>query len=517
MNAKQSIRQKLMKISMLAVCIALLLAGTLLIATEIIVFRQSLIERIGVMVETIGTNTTASLTFNDPKTAEETLYSLKSAPHVTCAVLYNRDDKVLALYNRDVSGMDCSHHQIRQYDYHMGLNHLDVFHRIMLDNEIVGTLYMKSDIREIYHRIKWYVVTILIVTMLSIATAFLIMSRLQKIITKPLSEMTHVMLAISESKDYSARVDIQNQDEFGLLGEKFNEMLLQIQKRDADLALHRENLEQTIATRTSQLYKTLDELKQSQKHLIQSEKMASLGQLVAGVAHEINTPVGIAITLSSAIVKTTGDIMAAFNNKSLNKLQLEQYINEVGEGSSGILTNLLRSADLIKRFKMVSTDQLTQDRRKFKIKKYLEEILMTLKPKLKDYPHTIEIKCPEDVEMDSYPGALAQIITNLLLNSLIHAYEPDDKGNITIEVIDKEREIVVEYIDDGKGMSAENLKRVFEPFFTTRRGSGGTGLGLHIVYNIVTQTFGGRIECNSIEGEGTRFIITFPVSELERA
>ncbi|MES0335390.1 MAG: ATP-binding protein [Candidatus Magnetobacterium sp. LHC-1] len=352
-----------------------------------------------------------------------------------------------------------------------------------------------------------YITVGILITVLSISGVIFtfITNNITNSIINPLKRFIAFTEMISVG-DYSQITDISSKDEIGVLAKSFNNMLIELKKTQLTRDMHLKKLETTN-----------EYLKQSQAQLVRAEKMASLGQLVAGVAHEINTPVGIGITLSSTIVKTTGDIMAAFNNKSLNKTQLEQYINEVGEGSSVILTNLLRAADLIKRFKMVSTDQLTQDRRKFKIKGYLEEILMTLKPKLKGHPHTIEIHCPEDLEMNSYPGALAQIMTNLLLNSLIHAYDPDDKGNITIEVIDKERTIVVEYSDDGKGMSTENLKRVFEPFFTTQRGTGGTGLGLHIVYNIVTQTFGGHIECKSVEGEGTRFIITFPVSALEKA
>ncbi|MBF0486587.1 MAG: PAS domain S-box protein [Nitrospirae bacterium] len=263
----------------------------------------------------------------------------------------------------------------------------------------------------------------------------------------------------------------------------------------------------------SDLERTYNDLKRSQQHLIQSEKMAALGGMVAGVAHEINTPVGIAYTLSSNIVKKSETIVAAFNDKSLNKSQLEDYITEVEQNGQLIFRNLQRTADLIKSFKMVAADQVTQERRTFKIKGYLEEILLTLQPKLKHCQLNIEITCSEDLTVDSYPGAFAQIITNLLLNSLIHAYAPCDKGDISIKVVAKETEITVEYRDDGKGISQENLNRIFDPFFTTRRGTGGTGLGLHIVFNIVTQTLGGRIDCKSTEGEGATFVINFPISK----
>ncbi|WP_420264489.1 sensor histidine kinase [Candidatus Magnetominusculus dajiuhuensis] len=277
----------------------------------------------------------------------------------------------------------------------------------------------------------------------------------------------------------------------------------------SDITKRRET-ETQLKQSMSDLERAYNDLKRSQQHLIQSEKMASLGGMVAGVAHEINTPVGIAYTLSSNIVKKSETIVAAFNDKSLNKSQLEDYITEVEQNGQLIFRNLQRTADLIKSFKMVAADQVTQERRTFRIKEYLEEILLTLHPKLKHCQLNIEITCSEDLTVDSYPGAFAQIITNLLLNSLIHAYAPCDKGDISIKVVAKETEITVEYKDDGKGISQENLNRIFDPFFTTRRGTGGTGLGLHIVFNIVTQTLGGRIDCKSTEGEGATFIIEFP-------
>ncbi|MEO5357328.1 MAG: ATP-binding protein [Nitrospirae bacterium YQR-1] len=351
------------------------------------------------------------------------------------------------------------------------------------------------------NKVKYITFGILIAVLTISGVIFtMITTNISTNITNPLKRFISFTEVVAKG-DYSQITDINTKDEIGVLARSFNNMLTDLKKTQQARDMHLEELEAAY-----------EYLKKSQAQLVQAEKMASLGQLVAGVAHEINTPVGIAITLSSSIVKTTGDIMAAFNDKSLHKLQLEQYITEMGAGSSIILKNLLHTADLIKSFKMVSTDQITQERRKFKIKDYLEEILLSLQPKLKKHPHTVEIRCSEDIETDSYPGAFAQVITNLLMNSILHAYEPGDKGKITIEVIAFEQEIIVQYRDDGKGVPEENLKRIFDPFFTTRRGTGGTGLGLHIVYNIVTLTLGGHIECKSMLGKGAEFIINFPAA-----
>ncbi|WP_420263830.1 sensor histidine kinase [Candidatus Magnetominusculus dajiuhuensis] len=258
-------------------------------------------------------------------------------------------------------------------------------------------------------------------------------------------------------------------------------------------------------------------LKESRAQLVQAEKLASLGQMLAGVAHEINTPVGIGITLSSTIVSDTENLKAAFDEGSLRKERLGEYIDDVSQGSSLILKSLMRTAELIKSFKMVSADQITQERRVFRLKEYIEEILLSLQPNMKRRQHNIKIICDEDIELDSYPGAIAQIITNLLMNSLTHAYGPGAKGTMAIELSVNKDDVTIRFSDDGRGMPNEYVRRIYDPFFTTKRGAGGTGLGLHIVHNIVTQTLGGSIECESELDKGTTFTIIFPVMKKEAA
>ena len=290
---KGSIKQKMMRISMLTTCVALLLTSILLIANEVIIYRQSLIERMGMMAKIIGTNSTAALAFNDKKTAEETLYALKFGKNITCAILYNRKGDVLAQYNRDASPGNCRHRAVGPDGYHLGVNHLDIFQRIHLDNENIGTLYIQSDLNELYHLILWFLFTIFMVVLLSMAIAFALMSRLQKIITKPLFEMSDVMNAVSREKNYSVRVAIQSQDEVGILGEGFNEMLSQIQNRDTELELHRENLKDLVTQRTEELARTNidlqkeladrkraeDELRESEQRYLELSIIDDLTQL----------------------------------------------------------------------------------------------------------------------------------------------------------------------------------------------------------------------------------------------
>jgi signal transduction histidine kinase len=174
-----------------------------------------------------------------------------------------------------------------------------------------------------------------------------------------------------------------------------------------------------------------------------------------------------------------------------------------------ILANLERAADLIQSFKQVAVDQSSESQRCFNLKEYLEEIMLSLAATLKKTKHTIKITGDEKLILDSYPGALSQIVTNLVMNSLIHAYDEEDSGQISLDFKLEGEQVILQYSDDGRGINPENISKIFDPFFTTNRSQGSTGLGLHIVYNLVTQKLNGTIQCESIVGVGSQFIIKF--------
>ncbi|MGN7610827.1 ATP-binding protein [Magnetococcales bacterium HHB-1] len=257
--------------------------------------------------------------------------------------------------------------------------------------------------------------------------------------------------------------------------------------------------------------KDISDLKRGQEQLLQSEKMASIGQLVAGVAHEINTPVGVGVTAASSLVTITKDLAHAFQQKSMTKPQLEEYLNDSQKLAEMILNNLTRASNLVSNFKMVSADQTSDEKRTFNLKKYLEGILSSLHPKLKKTKHQVTVQCPETLEIESYPGDIAQVITNFIMNSLTHAFHDQEHGQMQIRVLKRRAYIQIEYKDNGCGIAKEHLQQIFDPFFTTRRGRGGTGLGLNIVYNVVHTRLKGRIRCESDKGLGTTFLLYIPI------
>lgn len=268
---------------------------------------------------------------------------------------------------------------------------------------------------------------------------------------------------------------------------------------------------QELLVMNEELVETLDRLQKTQEQLVKTSKMAALGGLVAGVAHEINTPAGVALTAASHLEKITMELAGVYENKKLKRTDFEEYIKECQQATDLIFTNLRRADRLIRSFKQVSVDQTSEVRRLFNIKAYIEETLLSLSSKLKNTRHVVRVYCDDSLEIDSFPGGFSQIITNLLVNALVHGYQPDDAGHITITVVKEGTYLIINFSDDGKGMEEEVLKKIFDPFFTTRRDAGGSGLGLHIVYNIVAQQFKGTIECQSSPAQGTTFRITIPI------
>lgn len=269
-------------------------------------------------------------------------------------------------------------------------------------------------------------------------------------------------------------------------------------------------LEEKVANRTKELEKSIQNLQKAQKHLVESEKMASLGGLVAGVAHEINTPIGVSVTAASFLEDKTTDIVEKFTEGMVKRSEMVAYLTHAKQSSQSILLNLKRGANLIRSFKNIAIDQSNEIQRKFSIKNNIEQILLSLHNKLKKTQHEVVLNCSEEIEVNSYPGVFSQISTNLIMNSLIHGFENIPKGKIVFDITSTPQELIYIYSDNGRGMTEENIRKIFDPFYTTKRGHGGTGLGMHIVYNLVTQKLGGKIDCSGHANEGLSYIIRVP-------
>lgn len=277
----------------------------------------------------------------------------------------------------------------------------------------------------------------------------------------------------------------------------------------------RKQAEQGLLQVNADLKESIETLTSTRDQLVQAEKMASLGSLVAGISHEINTPIGIGVTSATTLQEELSQLHRQFNEGTMKRSGLERFFGQAEQGLDILVRNLHRAAELIRSFKQVAVDQSSDQWRRLDLHEYLEEILTSLRPRWKHTPIQVHNEVAEGLSVYTLPGALYQIINNLVMNSLTHAYEPEQAGTLRLRAELKGECLHLEYSDDGKGIPSEIQSRVFDPFFTTRRGSGGSGLGMHIVYNLVTGPLKGSIALASQPGEGTTFRMVFPLLKEE--
>jgi len=279
----------------------------------------------------------------------------------------------------------------------------------------------------------------------------------------------------------------------------------------AVIAIENTRLVTELQERTRQLSQSLEDLRAAQDGLIQTEKLAALGRLVAGVAHEINTPVGTSLTVASAFIDKTKRFEADVASGNVRRSVLTGFIAASREAASQIMINLGHAADVIQSFKQVAADRNVSDRRRFDLGQVTEQVVRGLRFGLRSQNLTVSLECQPNLAVNSYPGPYGQVLTNLVLNSATHAFPDGARGSVHIaaQASGKDK-IEVLFSDNGCGMSPEVKRQVFDPFFTTRRDQGSTGLGLHIVHNIVTNRLGGRINLETKPGAGTKIQIIVP-------
>jgi len=254
------------------------------------------------------------------------------------------------------------------------------------------------------------------------------------------------------------------------------------------------------------------QLQDAQAQLVSQEKLAALGSLMAGVAHELNTPIGNSLLIASTMQEKAGRIEQLMNGPGLRRSQLAAFVADSQTAATLVMRGLTSAADLVNSFKQVAVDRTTEQRRQFRLQQVCHEVVATMMNRIRGTSHRIELALPESVAMDSYPGPFGQVLTNLINNALVHAFTPGQGGCMRLSASTAcEGRVLIEFHDDGRGIPAEHLGRIFDPFFTTRLGQGGSGLGLSISYNIVTELLGGQISVRSSAAQGTSFLLDLPL------
>lgn len=392
---------------------------------------------------------------------------------------------------------------------------------LMQDNSVgylqfgLSTRQFKAAAEQALQQGLWLVGIGLIVTtlvMLSVGLSFV----------RRISLLIKASSAIAQG-DYQQNLPLVGQDEIAQLALYFNMMAEAIRQRITayedsrlEVQLLNASLEKRVIERTEELAtvnqtlsQTIADLKQTQDSLIRSEKLASLGSLVAGVAHELNTPLGNALTVTTTLLERTQEF-AVEMEQGLKRSNLVKYIELVQSVCPLVHRNLSRAAELVTSFKHVAVNQSSSQISTFNLLEVVNELIDTLKHTFKNTPYTLEVDIPAHIRMRSYPGPLGQVITNFINNALVHAFAEREHGKMLLTAYEDAQQIVLEFKDDGTGISPENIKRIFDPFFSTRFGQGGSGLGLNIVHNIVEGLLGGQINVTSVLDEGTCFTVKIP-------
>jgi signal transduction histidine kinase len=273
---------------------------------------------------------------------------------------------------------------------------------------------------------------------------------------------------------------------------------------------NRQYIENELRRKNSELANSMNTLKIAQDQLLESERMASLGGLVAGIAHDVNTPLSVSVAAASLIDERIDALQEQFNDNAVNQPKIEEFIANTRQTNQLLMNNLQRASELIASFKQVAVDQTNEAERQFALKPYINEVIQSLLPSLKHSQHNINLQCPDELEVYCAPGVIAQLLTNMLVNSHAHGYDKRQNGTIDISISEEGSNVILEYQDDGRGMDEAALAQLFDAFYTTRASEGGSGLGTHIMYNLANQALKGSIEAESELGKGLKYTIRFP-------
>jgi signal transduction histidine kinase len=341
-----------------------------------------------------------------------------------------------------------------------------------------------------------------LVAVIFLLVIVLIGALIARSIILPLKEIMSAMHSVIAEKYDQPIAGTQARDEIGAMARAvavFRQNSIAKRKAENELRASKERAE-----------KALDDLREAQQNLIAAEKLAALGGLVAGVAHEVNNPIGISLTVASSFARRCDDFAKEVRSGPLRRSRLDEFLEGGRDAANQLVANLQRAGELVQSFKQVAVDRSHADRRQFDLRESTDQIIASLRPVLKKSQIALTIDVPAGILMDSYPGSYGQVLTNLFLNSVIHAFPDGRAGSVIVEARLVRDDVDIFVSDDGVGMSDEIQRRALDPFFTTRRNEGGTGLGLHIIFNLVTQQLGGRLTFESRLGWGTRFRITIP-------
>ena len=530
-----SIKSLIIWAVMTIIFLSLILSSSVNLYSQISNHRQSLQENILLFADMIGQSTLKSMLSDEGLVEKQNLKVLAASKIIENVHIYkvmNQKTTVFfASYNKEgIAPVKAKFDQIESLiKPKITSGVIEIIRPIRNNEDVLGYVYLSASTETLENVITQSIMITVSVLLICLIMCFLFTLKLQSVITTPINVLVKLMQRTTRQSDYSSQTQMNGIEELDALGGAFNNMLQRVHKNierqteaeseqiKLNLSLEEKLQQRTMALKeaNNQLIQTIEKLHQFQRQMVQNEKMASLGDMVAGVAHEVNTPIGIGVTASTLMLDRLSDMRKAFEEKTLKASYLLKFIIESEESLNIIYRNLNRAAGLISSFKQVAVDQTSENNCVFCVTKLMDEILISMRPKLKKFNHLINVNCADNLVVESKTGPINQIMSNLITNSIIHGFEDMNKGqiDITIESVD-ETNVSIKFKDNGKGISEDLRERIFDPFVTNKRGKGCSGLGLHLVYNLVTQALNGSISVVSKEGQGVQIKILFPAKRV---
>ncbi|NKC19775.1 MULTISPECIES: sensor histidine kinase [Pseudoalteromonas] len=530
---KTSIRKVLISAVMLVTALCLSLSISISTYLDVKEQKQLIINKIEMIADIVAFNSQITILFDDRKTEDARLKSFQNVDIIKNIHIYAMDDVTnspvfFTSYNASrTPPVPLKVNQIEELKTpKVSEDYIELIKPVVYEGNIEGYVYIRGGLERLSNYINKKILVDIALTLFVLVLVLLVSRGIQKRIATPIEELSSLLQDVSKNHNYSARAPGSNISELNVLANNLNIMLArtenQLERHKADkqeIKQLNQSLEEKVNQRTialreanQELLNALERMHQYQNQIIENEKMASLGQMVAGVAHEVNTPIGLGITGSTLLRDKLSDIREAFQNKSLTSKQLERFVSDGIENLDLIYRNLNRAAELVSSFKRLAVSQDLEVNSKIDLSNLITEVVASMRADLAAKNPEVTIDCDTELAINSKAGPLQQVLEQLITNSLLHAFKDQINNTIFIAVRQSLDQLVIEYTDNGMGVPKAIKKRIFDPFVTTRRGEGGSGLGMHLVYNLVTQALGGSITLDEEFSQGAKFIITLPLS-----
>lgn len=530
-----SIRKALISAVMLVTALCLSLSISISTYLDVKEQKQLIISKLTILAEIISFNAQVSVLFDDMKTEKQRLQSFESIPLIKNIHIYsineitNKAEFFTSFNAKKTPPVPLRVDSIEELkEPRITDNQVELIKPIMYEGEVKGYVYVRGGLERLNDYINKKIIIDILLTLFVLVLVFFVAKRIQKRIANPIDELTLLLQDVSKNHNYNVRAPKTSISEINTLASSLNIMLTRTQNqierhkndkleiKQLNQSLEEKVNQRTIALREAnqELLNTLERMHQYQNQIVESEKMASLGQMVAGVAHEVNTPIGLGITGSTLLRDKLAEINAGFEKKTLTSTQLKRFIDDGIENLDLIYRNLNRAAELISSFKKVAVTQDGEINSAVNVNSLISDVLLSMRAEMQPKAPEVKVHCPSELIFETKVGPLQQVLQQLISNSIIHGFKDNIGNEIEFTIERNESSLIINYRDNGVGVDKTIKKRIFDPFVTTKRGEGGSGLGMHLVYNLVTQALGGNVFYDEKDERGASFIITLPTDQV---